>query len=71
LFGVGRGQVLAHLAEIEMAFVGRKQIAPPLRIKAYLLSDSSLPILIGYEDALTSLRLVSDYPRQKAYAEFR
>lgn len=72
LFGVGRGQVLAHLAEVEMAFVGKRQISPPIRIKAYLLPDNnSLPILIGYDDVLTDLRLVSDYPHQKAYAEFR
>ena len=71
LFGVGRGQVLAHLGEVEMAFVGRKQISPPLRIKAYLLQDNSLPVLIGCEDALTELRLFSDYTRRRAYAEFR
>jgi len=71
LFGVGRGEVLAHLAEIEMAFVGKRQLSPPLRIKAYLLTDNSLPVLIGYEDVLTDVTLVSAYPRRKAYIEFR
>jgi hypothetical protein len=48
-----------------------KQNSPPIRIKAYLLADNALPILIGYEDVLTELRLVSNYTLKRAYVEFR
>lgn len=71
LSGIGSGQVLARLAEVEMNFIGKGRNSPPIRIKAYLLADNALPILIGYEDVITELRLVSDYIRKRAYVEFR
>jgi len=71
LYGVGKGQVSARLAEVEMLFVGQRKNSPSLRLKAYLLPDDSLPVLIGFEDILTNLRFVSDYSRQRVQFEFR
>jgi hypothetical protein len=70
LSGVGQGRVWAHLAEVEMIFIGRQRNSPPVRLKACLLADNSLPILIGYEDVITELRRVSDYARKGADVGF-
>jgi len=49
----------------------RERISPPLAIKAYLLSDDSYPIVLGFEDILTDVALYSDYPQQEVFLSFR
>jgi hypothetical protein len=40
-----------------------------LKIKALLLPDDSLPLIVGFEDVLTTAKLVSDYKNGTAYLE--
>lgn len=69
LLGIGQGSVRGWLASIIMSFHDKQATSPPFQAKAYLLDDDSTPLIIGYEDVLTELRLVSDYPQQQAYFE--
>ena len=70
LLGIGQGSVRGQLAGVVISFHDPQTTSPPLQAKAYLLDDDSAPLIIGYEDGLTELRLVSDYPQQQAYFEF-
>ncbi len=47
-----------------------KQVSMPFNIKAYLVENDSVPLLIGFEDVLTELKLVSRYKFQTAYLEW-
>jgi hypothetical protein len=67
LLGIGQGSVLGPLASVVLSFHDPQTTSPPLQAKVYLLDDDSAPLIIGYEDGLTELRLVSDYPQQQAY----
>jgi hypothetical protein len=58
--------VQGQLASVVMSFQDPQTTSPPLQAKAYLLDDDSAPLIIGYEDGLTELQLVSDYPQQQA-----
>lgn len=69
LLGIGQGSVRGQLANVTMSCQDPQTSSPPLSAKAYLLDDNSAPLIIGYEDGLTELRLVSDYPQQQAYFE--
>ena len=69
LLGIGQGSVLGQLANVIMSFHDQQTTSLPLQAKAYLLDDNSTPLIIGYEDGLTELRLISDYPQQQAYFE--
>lgn len=60
----------AKIAEVVCTFHDRHRISPPLKIKAYLLPDDSVPLIIGFEDVLTTAKLVSDYKNNIAYLEF-
>lgn len=52
-----------------MSFHDPQTTSPAMQAKAYLLDDDSAPLIIGYEDGLTELRMLSDYPLQQAYFE--
>ena len=60
----------AKIAEVACTFHDRHRISQPLKIKAYLLPNDSAPLIIGFEDVLTTVRLVSDYKNNIAYLEF-
>ncbi len=70
LYGIGSGSVWGKLAEITIIFTDQRDISPPIKLKAFLLDDDSLPLLIGFEDVLTAVRLFCDYRSQKAYLEW-
>jgi hypothetical protein len=59
----------AKIAEIVCTFHDEQRISPPLKIKAYLLPNDSVPLIMGFEDVLTSAKLVSDYRNGIAYLE--
>lgn len=40
-----------------------------MTLKAYLIEDDRAPLLIGFEDVLTLIKLVSDYKNKVAYLE--
>ena len=61
--------VLARLAKIKLAFLSTQKETVERTIKAYLAEDDSVPLLLGIEDLLTNARLVSDYPKNKAFLQ--
>ena len=67
---IGGEPVRVKLAEVTVRLHDDRAISSPLTIKAHLLSDDAHPLLLGFEDVLTDLRLVSDYARQVAYLEW-
>jgi len=69
LLGLGQGSVRGRLSSVTMSFQDKQLTSPPFQAKAFLLDQNSTPLIIGYEDGLTELRLVSDYPQQTAYVE--
>lgn len=69
LGGVGKGTLLARLAEIELTMLGTKKEIVTLVIKAYLAEDDTAPLLFGIEDLLTDSRLVCEYPKSKAFLQ--
>lgn len=70
LGGIGKGTVLARLAKIELAFLSTQKEIVKRTIKAYLAEDDAVPLLLGIEDLITNTRLVSDYPKNKAFLHF-
>ena len=72
LFGIGaddKAAVSGKLAEVVGIFRDQQKVSQPLRIKAHILEDDSAPLLIGFEDILTNVKLVSDYKSKEAYFE--
>ena len=72
LFGIGvdgKAAVSGKLAEVIGIFRDQQKVSRPLRIKAHILEDDSAPLLIGFEDILTNVKLVSDYKSKEAYFE--
>ena len=73
LFGLSSTDETAlsgQLAEVTIVFKDEKNISTPLKIKATLLDSDNAPFIIGYEDILTRIKLVSDYKSTCAYLEF-
>ena len=70
LQGIGGGGIRGRLGEVTLVFSDRVRVSPPMRLKAHLIDDDSVPFLIGFEDVLTNVRLVSDYAAKKAYLEW-
>ena len=66
LLGIGQGSVRGLLANVIMSFHDPQTTSPPMQAKTYLLDDDSAPLIVGYEDGLTELRMISDYPQQQA-----
>jgi len=59
----------ANIAEITCILLDEHKISRPLKIKAYILPDDSVPLILGFEDILTVARLVSDYKNNTAYLD--
>jgi hypothetical protein len=66
LLGIGQSSIRGLLANVIVSFHDPQITSPPMQAKAYLLDDDSAPLIVGYEDSLTELRLISDYPKQQA-----
>ncbi len=60
------GQVILRFHDAQE----RERTATPLTIKAYLLSDDSHPIVLGFEDILTDVELHSNFPQQNVHLVF-
>jgi hypothetical protein len=59
----------ADIAEITCVLFDGHEISRPLKIKAYLLPDDSVPLILGFEDILTTEKLVSDYKNNIAFLD--
>lgn len=71
LRGIGGGKVSGKLGEITLILVDKISISPPIKAKALLLDDDSVPFLIGFEDILTDIKLVCDYKGKTSFFEIR
>lgn len=69
--GIGGGKVSGKLGEITLIFVDKKTTSPPIKAKALLLDDDSVPFLIGFEDILTDIKLVCDYKSKTSFFQIR
>lgn len=61
--------IRGNLGQVEIVFVDEQKSSSPIRIKAYLIEDDRAPLLIGFEDVLTLIKLVSDYKNNIAYLQ--
>ena len=52
-----------------LVLVDKKTTSPPVKAKALLLDDDSVPFLIGFEDILTDIKLVCDYRTKTAFLQ--
>ena len=71
LRGIGGGKVSGKLGEITLILVDKKTTSPPIKAKALLLDDDSVPFLIGFEDILTDIKLVCDYKTKTSFFQIR
>lgn len=72
LYGLGTeddSAIRGNLGQVEIVFVDEQKSSSPIRIKAYLIEDDRAPLLIGFEDVLTLIKLVSDYKNNIAYLQ--
>jgi len=70
LFGFGKSRIEGRLTNINIVFADDKSISPVLKIKAYLIKDDSIPLIIGMEDIIDKVNLVIDGKRGKCYIEY-
>ena len=68
--GLGGGTVTGQLGEVTLRFHYNDDVSPPLTVKAHLLDGDDRPLILGFEDILTDIRLVSDFAADTAYLEF-
>jgi hypothetical protein len=68
--GLAGGTVTGQLGEVTLRFRYNNDVSSPLTIKAHLLDGDERPLILGFEDILTDIRLVSDFAVDTAYLEF-
>jgi hypothetical protein len=71
LLGIGGGKVSGKLGEVTLVLVDKKTASPPIKAKALLLDDGSVPFLIGFEDIMTDIKLVCDYKSKTSFFQIR
>lgn len=59
--------VPARLAEVTCVLLDQIYVSPPLRLRAYLMPDDATPLVLGFEDLLTSYDLLCSYARNEAF----
>ena len=67
LTGLGSGGVSGKLAEVIMVFLDKKRSSPSISLKAFLVDSDTVPLIIGFEDILTDIKLVCDYKSKTAF----
>ena len=67
---IGGSPATGRLAELAMRVHDGTAVSPLVRIKAYLLSDDTHPLILGFEDVLTEASLFSDFTVRTAYLDF-
>jgi hypothetical protein len=68
--GLAGETVTGQLGEVTLRFHYNNDVSPPITIKAHLLDGDDRPLILGFEDILTDIRLVSDFAVDTAYLEF-
>jgi hypothetical protein len=63
--------VAGRLGLVTLRFEDDQHISPPLRVKANLIYEDNLPLILGFADVLTEVTLVSDFQVDLAYLLFR
>jgi hypothetical protein len=69
LTGLGSGGVSGKLAEVVLFFVDKKGMFPPISLKGFLVDSDTVPLIIGFEDVLTDIKLVCDYRIKTAFLQ--
>lgn len=72
LYGLGtedNSAIKGNIGQIEIIFLDEQRSSASITLKAYLIEDDKAPLLIGFEDVLTLMKLVSDYKNNVAYLE--
>jgi len=66
---LGSGGVSGKLAEVAMVFLDKKGLSPPISFKGFLVDSDTVPLIIGFEDILTDIKLVCDYSTKTAFLQ--
>jgi len=69
LTGLGSGGVSGKLAEVVMVFLDKKGLFPPILLKGFLVDSDTVPLIIGFKDVLTHIKLVCDYRTKTAFLQ--
>ncbi len=55
--------------EPEQVFLDKKGLSPPISVKGFLVDSDTVPLIIGFEDVLTDIKLVCDYRTKTAFLQ--
>jgi len=69
--GIGGNIVTGRLGWVTLRLHDEETISPPLSVKANLIDNDSVPLILGFEDVITEALLVSDFQQSLAYIVFR
>lgn len=72
LSGIGSGKIFGRLGEIVLILLDERTVSPTtptIKAKAFLLDDDKVPLLLGFEDILTDIKLICDYRTKTAYLQ--
>jgi len=64
---IGGSTVSGRLGLVTLCLRDEQTISPPLRVKAHLIWEDTLPLILGFSDVLTEVTLVSDFHANLAY----
>jgi hypothetical protein len=67
LYGIGSGNITGKLGEVQFVFSDDEHVSEPIKAKAFLANDNSIPFLIGFEDVLTTFSLQSNFATDSAF----
>ena len=69
--GIGGSIVTGRLGWITLRLHDEETTSPPLSVKAHLIDDDSMPLILGFEDVIAEVLLVSDFQQNTAYIIFQ
>ena len=69
--GIGGKSVTGRLGWVTLRLHDAETISPPFSVKANLIDDDSMPLILGFEDVISEVLLVSDFQQNIAYIIFR
>ena len=61
--------IMAKFGKIEIVFLAPNAITTSIKVKAYLMPDDNIPLIIGFEDIITKIKLFCNYKDNTAYIE--